>query len=58
MNLKFIKNLFNFGFPNNKILSEKKYIKKLTIAFQRRFRQELINGIVDQECLIISKKII
>ena len=55
---KFIKNLLNFGFPNNKILSEKKYIKKLTIAFQRRFRQELINGIVDQECLFISKKII
>ena len=55
---KFVKNLFKFGFPKNKILSEKEYLKKLTIAFQRRFRPELINGIIDQECLFISKKII
>ena len=32
--------------------------KLLTKAFQRRFRQELINGIIDQECLIISKNLI
>ena len=32
-------------------------IKLLTKAFQRRFRQSLINGIIDQECLLISKNI-
>ena len=30
----------------------------ITKAFQRRFRQELINGVIDQECLIISKKLL
>ena len=35
------------------------YKKRLLIkAFQRRFRQELINGISDQECLILSKNLI
>ena len=29
----------------------------LTLAFQRRFRQDLINGIADQECLNISKNL-
>ena len=31
--------------------------KKLIIAFQRRFRPELINGKIDRECLIIAQKI-
>jgi len=54
----FIKNLYKIGYVKN--LSEKniKYLKILTIAFQRRFRQELINGIIDKECLIISKNIV
>ncbi len=29
----------------------------LTSAFQRRFRQELINGIIDKECIIISENL-
>jgi N-acetylmuramoyl-L-alanine amidase len=29
----------------------------ITIAFQRRFRQELINGKIDQECLLISQNL-
>ena len=32
-------------------------IKKLLVAFQRRFRPELINGKFDRECLIIAKKL-
>ena len=32
-------------------------VKSLTKAFQRRFRQDLINGIADQECLIISENL-
>ena len=29
-------------------------VKKIIKAFQRHFRQDLINGILDQECLKIS----
>ena len=32
--------------------------KLLTKAFQRRFRQRLVNGICDQECLILSKNLL
>ena len=54
---RFIKNLYKIGYPKNLFLNKYKYIKLLTIAFQRRFRQELVNGIIDQECLFISKKL-
>ena len=55
---KFIKNLYKIGYPKNIFLNKYKYSKLLTIAFQRRFRQELVNGIIDQECLIISNNLI
>ena len=55
---KFIKNLYKIGYPRNAFFNKNKYLKLLTTAFQRRFRQELVNGIIDQECLIISKKLI
>ena len=43
-----------------KILNKKKikYVKILTTAYQRRFRQQLINGIIDKECLEISKNLL
>ena len=50
----FIKNLCKIGYPKNSIKKNNDYFKKLTIAFQRRFRQDLINGVADAECLIIS----
>ena len=50
----FIQNLFKIGYPQDKSINKIKYSKILTKAFQRRFRQELINGIIDQECLNIS----
>ncbi len=53
----FIKNLYKIGYSKNLIKKNNKFFKILTIAFQRRFRQELINGIADKECLIISKNI-
>ena len=57
----FFKNIFKIGYsnkvPKNLKLDKIKYMKLSTRAFQRRFRQELINGIVDQECLIISQNI-
>ena len=55
---KFIKNLYKIGY--SKILNKKKikYVKILTTAYQRRFRQQLINGIIDKECLEISKNLL
>ena len=38
----------------NIFFNKYKYSKLLITAFQRRFRQELVNGIIDQECLFIS----
>ena len=33
-------------------------MKYLTIAFQRRYRPELVNGKIDKECFLITKKIL
>ena len=56
----FFNNLFKIGYSNKtpKELGKNKYLKNLIKAFQRRFRQEMINGIIDQECLLISKDLI
>ena len=54
----FIKNLNKIGYRIIKKLNfnlNKKYITK---AFQRRFRQNLVNGIPDQECFLISKSLL
>jgi N-acetylmuramoyl-L-alanine amidase len=48
----FFKNLFKIGY-SKKVLNK----KNLVNAFQRRFRQELINGKIDQECLLISENL-
>ena len=50
----FLKNLRYFGYLKPKSTLE---TKQLTEAFQRRFRPELISGKIDEECLIISKKL-
>ena len=57
----FIKNLERIGY-SNKVLKElnynkKRYHKVIIKAFQRRFRQELINGKPDKECLIVSNNL-
>ena len=54
----FMKNLRKIGYL--KTSQQNNNIKKRNIikAFQRRFRQNLINGISDQECLIISKDLL
>jgi len=54
----FIQNLYKIGYAKNLSKKNNKYLKILTSAFQRRFRQELINGIIDAECLIISKNLV
>ena len=55
----FFNNLFKIGYSKKtpKYLSKNRYSKVLIKAFQRRFRQETINGIIDQECLLISKNL-
>ena len=54
----FVKNLYKIGYGKNLKRKNIKYLKIITIAFQRRFRQELINGIIDKECLKISNKLV
>ena len=51
----FFKNLSKIGYHNSNNKNESLFIFK---AFQRRFRQDLINGIIDQECLIISENLV
>ena len=55
---EFLINLSKIGY--RKVYQKKTFQndKVLTIAFQRRFRQELIDGQIDKECYIISKKLI
>ncbi len=55
---KFFRNLSKIGYKTKNINKAKKYFEKLTKSFQRRFRPELVNGIIDKECLFISKKLI
>ena len=51
----FLSNLYKIGYP---IIKNKNEKINLTKAFQRRFRQSLINGKIDQECLLISKNLL
>ena len=56
----FYDNLSKIGYitKNSEYSKNRKFYNCVVKAFQRRFRQELINGKVDKECLIISKNII
>ncbi|WP_440919941.1 N-acetylmuramoyl-L-alanine amidase [Candidatus Pelagibacter sp.] len=56
--IKFINNLYKIGYPKNSKINKNKYNKNITVAFQRRFRQELIDGKIDKECLLISENLI
>jgi N-acetylmuramoyl-L-alanine amidase len=55
----FYDNLSKIGYliKNPKEIKKDKYLNLVTKAFQRRFRQELINGEIDQECLLISQNL-
>jgi len=59
-NSYFMKNLKKIGYTSkSKICKNKQKFQKLLIkAFQRRFRQKKINGKIDKECLLISKKLV
>ena len=53
----FLKNLYKFGYKKIEGLKLSKNVEYLTKAFQRRFRQDLVDGKIDQECLMISKNL-
>jgi len=54
-NIKFFDYLFRIGYSKKyKELNPKKLIK----AFQRRYRPQLINGRIDEECLLIAKNLV
>ena len=54
----FLKNLIKIGYNKIKTSSSRHKQKFLYKAFQRKFRQNLINGLPDQECLLISKNLL
>ena len=55
--LIFFKFLNKIGFQTRFNIKKSKYQKKLIEAFQRRFRPELISGIIDKECFFIAKNL-
>ena len=46
-----------YSFKNSKRIKKDKFLNLIICAFQRRFRQELINSKIDQECLLISQNL-
>ena len=54
----FLENLYKIGYNDVKKFKSHKNTKYLTLAFQRRFRQSLVNGKIDKECLLISKNLL
>ena len=54
----FINNLNKIGYNCDRGYRNDIKQRLLTIAFQRRFRQELVDGKIDKECLLISKNLI
>ncbi len=56
--IKFVTNLYKIGYPQNKKIKKNKHLKIITKSFQRRFRQQLVDGIIDKECLLISKNLV
>jgi len=52
---KFIRYLNKIGYFTKNLNKNNKF--KLVKAFQRRFRQSLVNGRIDKECLIIAEKL-
>ena len=52
----FFKNLYKIGYSKN--FNKTHHLRSTVKAFQRRFRQDLINGNIDKECLIISNNLV
>ena len=53
--IKFFNNLNKIGYCIS--IRQKYFLTKILKAFQRRYRNQLINGLLDKECLIISQNL-
>ncbi len=53
----FINNLYKIGYVKNLNNRQNNNLKLVVKAFQRRFRKQLINGLIDSECAIICKNL-
>ena len=53
--IKFVKNLKKIGYCFS--TKNKSFFAKIVKAFQRHYRKELINGLVDKECIIIAQNL-
>ena len=55
----FFLNLSKIGYSskNPKRIKKDKFLNLIICAFQRRFRQDLINSKIDKECLLISRNL-
>ena len=56
----FFNNIIKIGYSKKipKTSNKDKYLKSVTKAFQRRYRQDLVDGKIDRECLLISKNLL
>ncbi len=54
----FFRNLKKIGYSKISKIKYNNYEINVVKAFQRKFRQNLINGKIDQECLLISKNLL
>ena len=56
----FFNNIFKIGYSKKipKNISKDKYNFFIIKSFHRRYRQELMNGKIEKECLIISQNLI
>ena len=57
MQESFFRNIKKIGYSKISYVSNVKSIYFLIIAFQRRFRKQLVNGKIDLECYLISKNL-
>ena len=53
--IKFVKNLKKIGYCFS--INNKFFFVKIVKAFQRHYRQEVINGLLDKECLIVAENL-
>ena len=53
--IKFVKNLKKIGYCFSS--NNKSFFVKIVKAFQRHYRQEVINGLLDKECLIVAENL-
>ena len=53
-----LENLYKLGYKRSKFSKLNIHKKNLLKAFQQRFRQSLVNGLMDKECFLICKNLI